>query len=386
MSQTFGELPPGFEARRDLRTGRVYYVNHQRRTTQWEDPRPLPSGWERRVDPKTSRAFFVDHAHKVTSWNDPRPPLDPDKIITPPALPVAPQQALLEPRTFTLYIRDPASTNEETYLDDHDRDLSLNGIKHRQYVDIKYIPKADSLAFTPQGVKEINDSAKTTFIQLSQISEIRIGKHSNAFFREQLSTDQSRCFSIRTSEGRCVHLESMSEMTRNSFIAGVRSYNTIIRLIDAKARDTAQFMDVIDTVDPIKKSQNAIALATATGASVPGLTLESLYEEVLTMALVDKIITPDEDYKLNDLKRRWGITEQQHLTVLEKIGLSAQSFGEQHKDPTSISKPCVMCLDSLSNFIVWPCAHLCLCEECSEDYGTDCPVCREPVKEVKRVY
>lgn len=33
-----------WEARQD-RTGRTYFVNHNNKSTQWEDPRPLPPGW-----------------------------------------------------------------------------------------------------------------------------------------------------------------------------------------------------------------------------------------------------------------------------------------------------------------------------------------------------
>ena len=48
-------LPDGWEKRVEP-NGRVYFVNHKNRTTQWEDPRtqgqikdePLPQGWELR--------------------------------------------------------------------------------------------------------------------------------------------------------------------------------------------------------------------------------------------------------------------------------------------------------------------------------------------------
>ena len=53
---TLGRLPDGWEKRVEP-NGRVYYVNHKNRTTQWEDPRtqgqlkeePLPQGWEMRM-------------------------------------------------------------------------------------------------------------------------------------------------------------------------------------------------------------------------------------------------------------------------------------------------------------------------------------------------
>jgi hypothetical protein len=56
---TLGPLPDGWEKRVEP-NGRVYYVNHKNRTTQWEDPRtqgqlkeePLPQGWEMRMTGK----------------------------------------------------------------------------------------------------------------------------------------------------------------------------------------------------------------------------------------------------------------------------------------------------------------------------------------------
>jgi len=72
-------LPEGWDRREDP-NGRVYYVNHKNRTTQWEDPRtqgiireePLPAGWEMR---KTDAGvpYFVDHNTRTTQFQDPRP-------------------------------------------------------------------------------------------------------------------------------------------------------------------------------------------------------------------------------------------------------------------------------------------------------------------------
>uniref|UniRef100_A0A8C1R642 E3 ubiquitin-protein ligase n=1 Tax=Cyprinus carpio TaxID=7962 RepID=A0A8C1R642_CYPCA len=73
-----GPLPHGWEKRTDS-NGRVYFVHHTTRTTQWEDPRtqgllnekPLPEGWEMRftVD---GIPYFVDHTRRTTTYIDPR--------------------------------------------------------------------------------------------------------------------------------------------------------------------------------------------------------------------------------------------------------------------------------------------------------------------------
>ncbi|PAV62280.1 hypothetical protein WR25_14773 [Diploscapter pachys] len=73
-----GPLPEGWEKRVDTGSGRVYFVNHFNRTTQWEDPRtqgasdqPLPEGWEMRFTDQ-GVPFFIDHVNKTTTYNDPR--------------------------------------------------------------------------------------------------------------------------------------------------------------------------------------------------------------------------------------------------------------------------------------------------------------------------
>jgi len=85
-------LPLGWEERRTPE-GRPYFVDHHTRSTTWTDPRratqpppsavtrpvtnpnlgPLPSGWEMRLT-STGRVYFVDHNTRTTSWDDPRLP------------------------------------------------------------------------------------------------------------------------------------------------------------------------------------------------------------------------------------------------------------------------------------------------------------------------
>ncbi|KAM9332458.1 LOW QUALITY PROTEIN: NEDD4-like E3 ubiquitin-protein ligase WWP1 [Pholidichthys leucotaenia] len=71
-----GPLPPGWERRVDS-NDRVYFVNHNTKTTQ--DPRtqglqnedPLPEGWGDSVTREGER-YFVDHNTRTTTFSDPR--------------------------------------------------------------------------------------------------------------------------------------------------------------------------------------------------------------------------------------------------------------------------------------------------------------------------
>ncbi|XP_036385343.1 E3 ubiquitin-protein ligase NEDD4-like isoform X7 [Megalops cyprinoides] len=94
-------LPPGWEMR-IAPNGRPFFIDHNSRTTTWEDPRlkypvhmrtkaaldpgdlgPLPPGWEERVH-ADGRTFYIDHNTKNTQWEDPRLQ---SPAITGPAVP-----------------------------------------------------------------------------------------------------------------------------------------------------------------------------------------------------------------------------------------------------------------------------------------------------------
>ncbi|XP_073241973.1 E3 ubiquitin-protein ligase NEDD4-like isoform X2 [Porites lutea] len=92
-------LPPGWAIQR-APNGRMFFIDHNTRKTTWKDPRlhhhssqsigpsmspeitraatlkhadlgPLPDGWEERVH-KDGRVFYIDHNTKSTQWEDPR--------------------------------------------------------------------------------------------------------------------------------------------------------------------------------------------------------------------------------------------------------------------------------------------------------------------------
>lgn len=44
------------------------------------DRDPLPPGWEIKIDPQTGWPFFVDHNSRTTTWNDPRVPPEGPKV------------------------------------------------------------------------------------------------------------------------------------------------------------------------------------------------------------------------------------------------------------------------------------------------------------------
>lgn len=62
-------LPAGWEAKKD-HNGRVFYVDHNTRTTHWKPPPRLPPGWEQKKT-RDGRTFYVDHNTRTTHWKIP---------------------------------------------------------------------------------------------------------------------------------------------------------------------------------------------------------------------------------------------------------------------------------------------------------------------------
>ncbi|XP_049629545.1 E3 ubiquitin-protein ligase NEDD4 isoform X3 [Suncus etruscus] len=97
-----GFLPRGWEVQHAA-NGRPFFIDHNTKTTTWEDPRlkipaqlrgrtpldssedlgPLPPGWEERTH-TDGRIFYINHNIKRTQWEDPR--LE-NVAITGPAVP-----------------------------------------------------------------------------------------------------------------------------------------------------------------------------------------------------------------------------------------------------------------------------------------------------------
>lgn len=107
-----GPLPSNWQIQKSA-GGRIFFIDHNRRTTSWVDPRtgkptpqastlrpgqhaavepgrkhinelgPLPAGWEERTH-SDGRVFFINHQAKKTQWDDPR--LN-DERIAGPAIP-----------------------------------------------------------------------------------------------------------------------------------------------------------------------------------------------------------------------------------------------------------------------------------------------------------
>uniref|UniRef100_A0A8C1RMI3 E3 ubiquitin-protein ligase NEDD4-like n=1 Tax=Cyprinus carpio TaxID=7962 RepID=A0A8C1RMI3_CYPCA len=146
-------LPPGWEMR-IAPNGRPFFIDHNSRTTTWEDPRlkypvhlrtkasldpgdlgPLPPGWEERVH-ADGRTFYIDHNTKKTQWEDPRLQ---SPAITGPAVPYS-REFKQKYDYFRKKLKKPADIPNRFEMK-----LHRNNILEESYRRIMSLKKPDSL-------------------------------------------------------------------------------------------------------------------------------------------------------------------------------------------------------------------------------------------------
>ena len=80
------------------------------------------------------------------------------------------------------------------------------------------------------------------------------------------------------------------------------------------------------------------------------------------------------------------------LSVAERE-LEAATAAEQQQKGSLPHTECIVCMNAQVSTVLLPCGHLCLCGPCStlmqqskKSESVSCPMCRQPVKQVHRVY
>lgn len=122
---------------------------------------------------------------------------------------------------------------------------------------------------------------------------------------------------------------------------------------------------------------------------------KNLYREYLKGLICDNKIDAVEQQHLLKYKKNRDINEEQHKAVLQELGVTPENF-EQLKDFKATNNQeqveCSVCFDPGRDWMIMPCNHVCLCEECAlEDFhpsvvpDATCPQCREPIVDIKKV-
>lgn len=115
------------------------------------------------------------------------------------------------------------------------------------------------------------------------------------------------------------------------------------------------------------------------------------YKDVLKMALLNDVLTPDEDSLLAQVRHKLEITDDEHKQILASQGLTEADLKAKRKDQEG-GKECVVCLDGPANHVLLDCMHICLCADCAKSLGSQpaskrcCPKCRKIFSRVHQVY
>lgn len=75
-------------------------------------------------------------------------------------------------------------------------------------------------------------------------------------------------------------------------------------------------------------------------------------------------------------------TTRVHVDVLQRE-LARQ---REELDAARIEGRCTVCLEDVANHVLVPCGHLALCQRCRWLASSRCPVCRQRVERVIRVF
>jgi hypothetical protein len=111
--------------------------------------------------------------------------------------------------------------------------------------------------------------------------------------------------------------------------------------------------------------------------------------------------------KKAELQPMASICEETVVRGLSELGVDdvlddvlGNALGDLPEEPKSTSQEvasssvasalaCVICFHGASEFACVPCGHRCLCQRCSEQFksaSAKCPMCREPMLMVMKVY
>ena len=87
---------------------------------------------------------------------------------------------------------------------------------------------------------------------------------------------------------------------------------------------------------------------------------------------------PDELYAI--MTKCWCERPQDRPSMPEIHAMLQTVFAEMFK-----SSECVICLEKAAVVALIPCGHRCVCEGCAPSLRS-CPMCRQPVREAKRIF
>lgn len=113
------------------------------------------------------------------------------------------------------------------------------------------------------------------------------------------------------------------------------------------------------------------------------------YREFLRGLVAGDAVTAQEQEQLKMQKDRLFITDDEHVQILQELNLTQAEF-DAMKQSGKFDLDCVVCMDNPKSHVIFNCAHLCLCDECADEYKkkpkAQCPMCEKKVVKVVKIY
>eukprot|EP01117_Protostelium_nocturnum_P016724 TRINITY_DN6684_c1_g1_i1.p1 TRINITY_DN6684_c1_g1~~TRINITY_DN6684_c1_g1_i1.p1 ORF type:complete len:258 (+),score=50.76 TRINITY_DN6684_c1_g1_i1:306-1079(+) len=122
------------------------------------------------------------------------------------------------------------------------------------------------------------------------------------------------------------------------------------------------------------------------------------YQEALE---VQESMISDLKSKVDNLQNKVAILEGNHLhslniEELQSLSHKCRKVADQASElmmrkvqeqcESSHFSECVTCMDRAIDTIIFPCAHLVVCHECSFKLGGKCPICKQKIETFHKVY
>jgi hypothetical protein len=106
------------------------------------------------------------------------------------------------------------------------------------------------------------------------------------------------------------------------------------------------------------------------------------YLEFLRGLIAHDMLTVKAVEALQGYSEENGVSQQQHLATLAELAITPQQFEELKRFDMKGQKfdmDCVVCLDKPRSHVIYPCGHLCLCDNCvvAVKKKGKCPICQK---------
>jgi hypothetical protein len=174
----------------DPTSGRVFYANHITRKTQWDAPsdwieetsspllppkeaddsnEPIPGNWEVMHDPTTGKPFYVDHERKITQWTRPKAEMKPEKKIS-----YAPASSATTSAAMARILQSNSASNYEQSQRSYSQEASYYQHSHSGTTDVDF---SDSMPVLDFSVKKVADKYRLNCSKCNVLFTLSCRRH-----------------------------------------------------------------------------------------------------------------------------------------------------------------------------------------------------------------